>query len=819
MLETREMPAGAERRREDYRLITGQGYYVDDLRLPEGRPAILHMAVVRSPYAHAEISSISLEAARSLPGVVGAFEASELVDAMPVMDTIPIPRGLRKPARKPLAVRRARYVGDPVAVVLAENLYTALDARELVEVDYIPLPAVSDPEAALAPDAPLLYDELGSNVAFNAQTGGGDIDAAFARADLVVRLRVVNQRVAPASMEPRACMFDFDPASGELTAWVSSQAIYRTRETLATFLGIERSKIRVFNAEVGGGFGSKTGFVGEEIVAAALAVRLGRPVKWIESRSENLSSQTQGRGQVNYIEAAAQGDGRLLGLKVRSIGDLGAFLSGSTSMVPSSTSSLLNGPYRIQAIQSHVIGAFTNKVPTAAYRGAGRPEAAYILERTMDRIAHELGLDPVEVRRRNLIPADAFPYQVLTGGQYDSGNYEAALDRAVELADYAGWRARQMEERQQQASSKLPGIGIATFNAVSGGAMGGPHMPQEAATVRIRRDGTILVQSGVATNGQGHFTAFAQIAATVFSLPDSQVEVQMNDTALPAFGIGTFGSRTVQTSGTAVQLAAVAAREKALLLAARYLEAAPADLELIDGRVSVRGVPARAVTLGELARMVEEQPDLIERDKPNPANGAPIAGLAAWRDFYPSNSSFSSGTHIAVVEVDTETGDVHILRYVAVDDCGTILNHYMVDAQIHGATAQGIGQALYEEALYDEDGQLLSSTLMDYTMPNAQQVPPFLTDFVETPSPLNPLGAKGVGEGGCIGAPPAIVNAVLDALAPAGVKTIDMPLRPEKVWAKIQAARGGALQEADPVVPAIFTTVKGEQEGGTSVFV
>jgi len=818
MLETREIPAGVERRREDYRLITGQGNYVDDLRSPQGRPAVLYMAVVRSPYAHAEISSISLDAARALPGVIAAFEAEELVNTMPAMDTIPIPHNLRKPVRRPLAVQRARYVGDPVAVVLAEDLYTASDARDLVEVEYLPLPAVSDPEAALAPNAPLLYDELGSNIAFNTQTDGGDIDAAFAQAEHIIRLRVVNQRVAPSSMEPRACMFDFDAASGELTAWVSSQAIYRTREILAAFLGIERHKVRVINAEVGGGFGTKTGFVGEEIVAAALAVRFGRPVKWIESRSENLSSQTQGRGQVNYIEAAVQHDGRLLGLKVRSIGDLGAFLSGSTSMVPNGTSSLLNGPYRIQAIQSHVIGAFSNKVPTAAYRGAGRPEAAYILERTMDRIAHELGLDPVEVRRRNLIPADAFPYKTLTGGEYDSGNYQVALDRAVELADYAGWRTKQQQQRQQD-SSKLLGIGLATFNAVSGGAMGGPHMPQEAATVRIRRNGTILIQSGVATNGQGHFTAFAQIAASVFHLPDSHVEVQMNDTSLPAFGIGTFGSRTIQTAGAAVRLAAEAARAKALQVAARHLEAALADLELKDGQVSVRGVPASAVTLGELARMVEEQPGLIEHEKANPANGAPIEGLAAWRDFSPANASFSSGTHIAVVEVDTETGDTDILRYVAVDDCGTILNHYMVDAQIHGATAQGIGQALYEEALYDEDGQLLSSTLLDYVLPNAGQIPTFVTDFIETPSPLNPLGAKGVGEGGCIGAPPAVVNAVLDAFAPLGIKTIDMPLKPEKVWARIQAARGGTLQEAEPVLPAFFALDKGTQEGGTSVFV
>ena len=459
---------------------------------------------------------------------------------------------------------------------------------------------MTDPEAALAPDAPLLYEEFGSNVAFHTQIGGGDIDAAFAQAEHIVHLRLVNQRVAPSSLEPRACMFDFDPASGELTAWLSSQAIYTARETLSRFLGIDRGKIRVRNAEVGGGFGSKTSFVGEEIVAAALAVRLGRPVKWIETRSENLQAQTQGRGQINYVEAAYQSDGRLLGLKVHTLGDLGGFLASTTSMVPVGTASMLNGPYRIQAIQSQVIGVFTNKVPTGAYRGAGRPEAAYILERTMERIAHELGLDPVEVRRRNFIVPDAFPYQTLTGAQYDSGNYQASLERVLELADYAGWRAKQQEQRQQGGST-LMGIGLSTFVEVSGGAMGGPNMPREAATVRVRRDGTILVQSGVASNGQGHFTVFAQLAAAMFAVPATQVEVQMNDSALPAFGIGTFGSRTTQISGTAVYLAAESAREKALALAARHLEAAAADLELADGRVSVRGVPSRAVSLGELA--------------------------------------------------------------------------------------------------------------------------------------------------------------------------------------------------------------------------
>ena len=771
--------------------------------------------MVRSPYAHADIKGIHLETARALPGVVAAFAAEELIHDLPEMEIIPMPQSLKAPARKPLALQRARYVGDPLAVIVAEDLATALDARDLVDIDYQPLPSVTDPETALAADAPLLYDDLGSNIAFQAQIGGGDLADAFAHAAHRIHLRVVNQRVAPSSMEPRACLFDFDPTSGELSAWLSSQAIYSARETLAKCLGIDREKVRVFNADVGGAFGAKGAFVGEELAAAALAVRLGRPVKWIESRSENLQAQTQGRGQVHYIEAAYQADGQLLGLKVQTIADLGAFLAQTTSMVPIITATMLNGPYRIQAVQSQVIGVFTNKAPTGAYRGAGRPEATYILERTLDRIAHDLGLDPADVRRRNLIAPDAFPYQTLAGGQYDSGNYQAALEEVLELGNYAGWRAKQQEQRQQ-GSSRLLGMGLSTFIEVTGGAMGPPGTPQEAATVRIRRDGTILVQSGVATNGQGHFTTFAQIAAAVFAVPGTAVEVQMNDAALPAFGIGTFGSRTAQVSGTAVHLAAEAAREKAFSVAAHHLEAAPADLQLADGRVSVRGVPSRAVTLGELARLVEEQPDLIEHDRPNPVNGAPIEGLAAWRDFSPSSSTFCSGAHLAVVEVDTETGEIHILHYAAVDDSGTVLNHYLADAQIHGGAAQGIGQALYEEVIYDQQGQLLSGTLMDYTIPVAGQLPSFQTELIETPSPVNPLGIKGIGESGTVAAPPAIVNAVLDALSPLGIHTLDMPLKPERVWARIESARQGQAQEAEPAPPAIFSTLNGEQEEGAS---
>jgi carbon-monoxide dehydrogenase large subunit len=409
----------------------------------------------------------------------------------------------------------------------------------------------------------------------------------------------------------------------------------------------------------------------------------------------------------------------------------------------------------------------------------------------MDRIAHELDLDPAEVRRRNFIPKEIFPYTTVTGVKYDSGNYAVALDRALELADYTGYRAKQ-RERRKTGSLTLLGIGISSFIELTGDSFTMPGAPRESAAVRIRHDGTILVQSGVAHTGQGHFTAFAQIAAQVFGLPGSLVEVRLNDTGLPGFSIGTYGSRVMQVAGSTVLLAAEAAREKALHVAARELEVAPTDLVMEGGQVMVRGVPTRSIGLGELARLVEEQPELIEREPPNPANSVPIEGLAAWRDFAPQGPAYASGTHIAVVEVDSTTGEIHILRYVAVDDCGRVLNHYLAEAQIHGALAQGIGQALFEEVMYDQVGQLLTGTLLDYPLPLAKQLPDFITDLVETPSPLNPLGAKGVGEAGCIGAPPAIVNAVLDALAPLGIESIDMPLKPEKVWAVIEEARRGA---------------------------
>ncbi len=786
-MDKRAQATGSDRRREDYASITGHARYVDDIRPLPGHMPTLHMLVVRSPYAHAEIASIQLDAARAVPGVVAAFVGAELVGDMPALESMAVP-GLRKPERRPLAVGRVRYVGDPVAVIVAESMAAAEDARDLVDINYNLLPAVIDPEAALSANAPLLYEELSSNIAFTQRTGGDDVQAAFEQADHIVRLRLVNQRLAPSSLEPRACLFDFDPSTDKLEAWVSSQAIFRARDTLSAFLGLERSRIHVRNADVGGAFGAKNHFLGEEIIAALLSIRLGRAVKWIEQRGENLQAQSQGRGQLNYVEAAVRRDGKLLAMRVRSIADLGAFLTFATVMVPTRTPSMLCGPYELPALESEVTGVFTNKATTAPYRGAGRPEATYIVERTMDRIAREIGLDPAEVRRRNFISPQAFPHKTVTGVTYDSGNYLAALDRVLELGDYAAWRARQRQLRET-SSDRLLGIGLASFIELSGDTFTPQNAPHEAATVRIRRDGTVLLQCGVAHNGQGHFTAFAQIVSRVLGVAPTRVEVRMNDSALPGYSIGTFGSRITQVAGSAVALAAEAVMEKALQLASQVLEVAPDDLMMEDGLITVRGTPSRGVALGELARLVEERPDLIKSEAPNPANGTPIEGLAAWRDFSPTGATYSSGTHIAVVEIDSETGEVRVLTYVAVDDCGRVLNHYLAEAQVHGGLAQGIGQALYEEVVYDQEGQLLTGSLLDYALPNAEMVPDITTDFIETPSPFNPLGAKGAGESGCIGGPPAIVNAVLDALAPFGITAIDMPLRAEKVWSLLQTAR------------------------------
>ncbi|GHO42043.1 xanthine dehydrogenase family protein molybdopterin-binding subunit [Ktedonospora formicarum] len=783
--------AGSEKRQEDLGLITGKARFVDDIRLAEERPAVLSMVVVRSIFAHARLEKIEVEAARALPGVVDVITGQDLVGKLKPLESTGIPE-MKQAPRPLLASKKVRYIGDPVAVILAENRYVAEDARDLLDIEYTPLEAVVDPEEAVLPGTPLLYEELGTNIVLTLSKKSGNVDKVFANAEFTTHLRLVNQRLAPSSLENRACLFDYDAQTGEFYAWVSSQGLFRLKGVLASALDLSPERVHVRNAAVGGAFGAKNTLLGEELLAAWLALKHECPIKWIEERSENLQAQSQGRGQINNLEVAFQSDGTLLGFKVHTLGDLGAFASGIGAMLPAISTNMLIGPYRVAAVESNVESVYTNKPPTGAYRGAGRPEATYMLERAMDQIARELGMDPAEVRRKNFIDPGAFPYQAVTGLLYDSGNYPALLDRLLELGEYLTWREKQREQRTH-GGNRLLGLGLSTFTEISGGEMSGPPgSPKEAAIVRVRRDGTILAQSGVAHNGQGHFTLFARITAGVFSVPIEQVEVEMNNADLPVYGIGTFGSRTTQVAASVVLLAAEAAREKTLHAAAHIMEVAPADLELADGRVAVRGVPGRALALSDLARLVEERPELLVEETSEDEQRRGVTGLAAWRDFSPMGAAWSSGAHLAVVEVDSETGNIEILRYIAVDDCGRVLNPELAEAQLHGALAQGIGQALFEEMVYDQDGQLLTGTLMDYALPLAKELPAYTSDFVEVPSPTNPLGVKGVGESGTIGAPPTVVNAVLDALTPLGVDTIDMPLTREKVWRAIQET-GSAL--------------------------
>lgn len=773
---------GNEKRREDPGLITGQTRFVDDIRLPQDRPAILHMVVLRSPYAHARIEKIETAAARALPGVIDVITGQDIVGKLKPLEGFSMPT-IKRASRLPLAIEKVRYVGDPVAVLLAESRSQAMDARELIEVDYTLLDAVTNVEEAIRSEAPLLYEEFGSNIALTLARRFGEVDEVFKNAERTTHLRLVNQRLAPSSLENRACLFDYDAQHNEFYAWLSNQALFRAKGVLASSLDLPAERVRVRNAAVGGAFGAKNTFLGEELVAAWLARKHGRPVKWVEERSENLQGQAQGRGQINTVEVAFQNDGTLLGLKIHTLADLGGFISGIAPMIATRSPEMAIGPYRVAAVESEVVCVYTNKPPITPYRGAGRPEATYIVERAIDRIAHELQLDPAEVRRTNFIAPDAFPHTTITGMNYDSGNYPALLERVLELGQYRQWREKQRALRARDETHLL-GIGLATFTEVSGGDV--PGGPREAAIVRIRPDGSILTQSGVAHNGQGHFTLFARITAGVFAVPVERVEIEMNNADLPVYSIGTFGSRVTQVGASVVLLAARATREKALRVASQVLEAAPADLEIADGTITVRGAPGRAIGLGELARLVEEHSELLTEDADTQEPGQKVEGLAAWRDFNPTGPAWSAGAHMAVVEVDRGTGNVELLHYNAVDDCGRVLNPELTEAQLHGALTQGIGQALFEETLYDQSGQVLSGTLLDYALPLAKDLPSFTSDFIEVPSPTNPLGVKGVGESGTIGAPPAIVNAVLDALAPLGVTDIDMPMTREKVWHLMQ---------------------------------
>jgi len=744
------------RRVEDERFLTGSATFLDDIKVP----GTLHMAVLRSPQPHARILKIETTGALRRPGVRTVLTGADLRTLPPMRADAP--EGSHKPKRWPLAVDRVRYVGEAIAAVLAESREAARDALEAIEVDLEPLPAVVDLEAAIAPDAPLLYREFKTNRSYTVTTGTDDVGQAFATADTVIRHRQCNQRVAAAPMEPRGVVAHVDPQAGEITVWSSTQAPHSLRAGIAQYFRVSKRKVRVVAPDVGGGFGSKGSLSAEDLLAVHLAMQAQAPVKWIEERSENFLASYQGRGQLQEVELAARHDGTVLAIRSRVLAEMGAHLEGFTALVPTSTANLQPGCYHFQASLCELSGVFTNTTPTGPYRGAGRPEAAYLIERTMDQLAHELAIDPVALRLKNFVPPEAFPYDNKAELTYDSGDYAGALRKLVEVA---GYEALREEQKRRRARGQLIGLGLSTYVELA--APG----PADACVVRLERDGRATVLTGSKPHGQGHETAWAQIVAAELGLPMERISVRHGDTATAPFAIGTWGSRSAAVAGSAVLNTVRILKEHLRKLAAQELEAAEPDLVFERGAVSVRGSPGRSVTLAALA-----------------ARSATRI-MSARGEYDPPDLVFPFGAHLAFVEVDPDTGRVEILRYVAVDDCGRMLNPRIVAGQVHGGVTQGIAQALWEEVVYDAGGQPQSGSFVTYFVPTALEVPFFEVEHTVTPTPLNPLGAKGIGEGGTTGSTPCIVNAVADALRPLGVRELTMPLTPERIWRLIHASQ------------------------------
>jgi carbon-monoxide dehydrogenase large subunit len=783
------------KRTEDPRLIKGLAHYVDDIRLPD----TLHVAFVRSVYAHARINGIDTGEALKAPGVVAVYTGKDVTKIGPVPCASALP-GLKVPDYRVLAQDKVFFVGHPIAAVVATDAYAARDAIDLVMVDYEDLPVVVDVEEA-AKGGPVVHENFGDNIAYKLTAGEGDIDAALASADRVLKQRIVHQRLAPIAMEGRGVLARYFPGEEELTVWSSTQIPHLLRTQLALMIGIPENKLRVITPEVGGGFGSKLNVYAEEALLGWIAVQLGKPVKWIEGRRENIQATIHGRGQIGYVEIGCKNDGTLTGLRYNVFADLGAYHQLLTPAIPTLTGLMLSGAYKIPAIQINVTACFTNKMATDAYRGAGRPEATYVVERAIDLVAAELGIDPAEVRRKNFPAANEFPFHTATGLDYDSGEYEAALNKAQEIVGYAKLRAEQKKAREE---GRLLGIGISTYVEICalGPSAAMPAGGWESATVRIEPTGKVTVLTGASPHGQGQETSFAQIAADELGVDLNDVTVIHGDTGIVQYGIGTFGSRATAVGGTAVLIAIQKLKEKANKIAAHMLKADASNLAFESGRYSLQAARA-AAAMGESEPVVpvgeapagalpepqtEGKSSLTIQDvalaahlaKELPPDTEP--GLSATYFFEPKNFTFPFGTHIVVVEVERETGDIKILRYVAVDDCGKVINPMLVDGQLHGGIVQAMGQAMYEEVVYDEQGQLVTGTLMDYAIPRATQIPWLELDRTETPSPVNPLGVKGVGEAGTIGATPAIVGAIVDALSPFGVRHLDMPVKPEAIW-------------------------------------
>jgi carbon-monoxide dehydrogenase large subunit len=754
------------KRREDPSLISGMGQYVDDIKLP----AMLHVAILRSPHAHARINRIDADAARRHPGVVAVFTGAELRDHIGTLPTTADNPTLRIPAHYVLAVDKVCYVGEPVAVVAAEDRYLARDALDLIHVKYEPLPVVIDPEQALSPESPVIHSEWPDNLAFHWEQTQGDVEKAFQRADKVVGQKLAHQRLAPNAIETRGVAARYLAEEKELTVWSSTQIPHLLKTHLAQMLRLPESQVRVIAPEVGGGFGSKLNVYAEEPLLGYLALKLNRPVKWSEQRGENMRATIHGRGQIGRVEAAVRKDGTVLGLRYKVIADIGAYHQLFTPAIPPFTGLMLSGCYKIPAISIEVKAAFTNKMSTDAYRGAGRPEATYVIERLMDRVARELKMDPVKLRQKNFPQPKEFPFKTATGLAYDSGNYQLALNKALKLAGYEKLRR---EQKRLRSRGRYLGIGLSTYVEIC--AMGPGFW--EYGKVEVEPTGKIKVFSGASPHGQGQKTSFAQIAADQLGVSMDDITVIHGDTAAVPKGIGTFGSRATAVGGIAIYQAAEKVREKARELASHLLEVDADDLLFSDGRIGVKGVPRRALTIQQIAQQAHAAKNLPPGVDPS---------LSADATFEPSNFTFPFGTHICVVEVDTQTGSVQIQKYIAVDDCGKVINPLLVEGQVQGGIVQGLGQALYEEVVYDENGQLSTASLMDYALPRAADLPRLTLARTETPTPVNPLGIKGIGEAGTIGSTPAVVSAVVDALAPFGVTHIDMPLTPQKIWALCQ---------------------------------
>jgi carbon-monoxide dehydrogenase large subunit len=777
----------AIKRREDPQLITGHGNFLDDIKLT----GMLHAAVLRSPYAHAKITSIDTSKAAALPGVVGVFTGEDMLDVNPlpcawqagkVQNNVNTPRAL--------AVGKVMHVGDGVALVVAENRYIARDALDLIEVDYEPLPVVVDAEEATREGAPQLWENAPNNIVMEWECGDkAAADQAIGSAEVVVKERIVNQRLIPTPMETRGSIGRYESSTGEFTLWATSQAPHVHRLLITAFIfGIPEQKLRVISPNVGGGFGQKIFTYADMVFTLWAARKLGRPVKYVEDRSENYKTSTHGRDHITDVEIAGTRDGKITGLRVYTYANLGGYLSTIAPGIPTTLyGRMISGVYKIPAVYCSVKGVYTNTAMVDAYRGAGRPEASYVIERMVDRFATEIGVDPAEVRRKNFIPPTDFPYDNKLGMlPYDSGNYEPALDRALQMVDYQNFRKQQEEARKQ---GRYLGLGISSYIEVCGVApsawIGLPGEGWgaglwESANVRVHLTGKVVVTSGSLPHGQGLETTFAQIAADELGVPYEDVEVEHSDTAGTPFGYGTYGSRSAAVGGTAIYRSVAKIKEKARRLAAHMLEANPDDIVYEDGRAYVKGSPDQGKTLAEIALQASVGYSL-------PEGMEPFLDETTYYD--PPNCTFPFGTHICIVEVDPDTGLVDLKRYVAVDDVGNVINPLIVDGQLHGGIAQGLAQALYEGAVYDENGQLVSGTLMDYAVPTAAMVPTYETARTVTPSPVNPMGVKGAGEAGTIASAQAVMNAIIDALSPLGVKHLQMPATPERVWRAIHQNR------------------------------